>query len=270
MHQENPPNGSLWNINMNAEGGPGEVHSSIVPLLFSLSVTLTLASLLIWPIAILAIPMLCWSIFSWIKEDVNLWDDREVSKQHMGHASWAMIWIILTEIIVFAGFFAFWFWARWHTVSWDGAIASSSWPPADIHHNLAIVMFNTALLSSSGILAHLALLAHDSNSPQRSRIHLYIAIFFGALFLLVQIYEYQHLGFTWQSHPYGTAFFAITGLHGLHVLVGIIALGTITFLHKKGYYENGRRDSFQAVIWYWHFVDIVWVFLFFIIYLEVI
>ena len=270
MHKEQEITESLWKVNMGAEGAPGEVHSSIVPLIFSLSVTLALASLLIWQISLLAVPLLFWSIYSWIKEDVNLWAEREIPQVRMGHASWAMVWIILTEVIVFAGFFAFWFWARWHTVSWDGAIASSSWPPADVHHNLMLVMFNTSLLISSGILAHLALHAHDHGSYKRTRIHLYIAILFGALFLVVQFYEYLHIGFTWKSHPYGTAFFALTGLHGLHVIAGIIALGVITFLHGKGYYDNGRRDSFQAVIWYWHFVDVVWVMLFFVVYLEVI
>ena len=270
MNREHMPSESLWRINMDAHGEPGEVHSSLVPFLFSLSVTLALASLLIWPIAILAVPMLAWSIFAWVREDVTLWELRTVSPEKMGHASWAMVWIILTEVIVFAGFFAFWFWAKWHTVSWDGAIASSSWPPAEIHHNMMLVMFNTALLLSSGIIAHLSLHAHDRGSLARSRRHLHITIGFGALFLAIQMYEYMHTGFTWKDHPYGTAFFALTGLHGLHVLVGIIALGGVAFLHKRGHYDNGRRDSFQAVIWYWHFVDVVWIMLFLIVYVEVI
>lgn len=270
MNREHAPSESLWKINMDAHGEPGEVHSSLIPLLFSLSVTLALASLLIWPIAILAIPMLALSIYAWVKEDVALWNDRKVTEGKMGHASWAMVWIIITEVIVFAGFFAFWFWAKWHTVSWDGAIASSSWPPADIHHNMMLILFNTTLLFSSGIIAHLALHAHDKGSYHRSRLHLYTVIFQGFLFLAIQMYEYSHIGFRWGDHPYGTAFFALTGLHGLHVLVGILALSVVAILHKGGHYRDGRRDSFQAVIWYWHFVDVVWIMLFFVVYVEVI
>lgn len=261
---------SLWKVNMNAHGEPGEVHSSIVPIVFSLAVTLTLAGLIFWPFVLFGFPLLVWSLVAWVKEDVSLWKFREVSQEKTGHASWAMVWIIITEIIIFAGFFAFWFWARWHTVSWNEAIASSTWPPEEIKHNLVLVGFNTALLISSGITAHLALHAHENNALGRARNHLKVTILFGVIFLFVQGYEYAHSDFTWQSHSYGSAFFALTGLHGLHVLFGIIGLSVVFFLHKKGYYDNGRVDSFRATIWYWHFVDVVWVLLFLIVYLEVI
>jgi len=270
MNDSNDQIGSLWRVNMNAKGEPGEVHSSIVPIILSLAVTLTLAALLFWPFIIFGLPLLVWSIVAWVKEDVALWEFREISEEKTGNASWAMIWIIITEVIIFSGFFAFWFWARWHTVSWNEAIASSTWPPAGLEHNLALVGFNTILLVSSGIIAHLALRAHENNALVRARNHLKVTILFGIIFLVIQIYEYANSDFTWQSHSYGSAFFALTGLHGLHVLFGIIALSVIFILHKKGHYDNGRIDSFQAAIWYWHFVDVVWVLLFFIVYLEVI
>ncbi len=84
------------------------------------------------------------------------------------------------------------------------------------------------------------------------------------------LYEYSTAGFIWSSHAYGTAFFSLTGLHGLHVLVGLIMIGAVLFLMAKGHYDRPRHDSFRAIIMYWHFVDAVWVLLFFIVYLEVI
>ncbi|MBT4982076.1 MAG: heme-copper oxidase subunit III [Euryarchaeota archaeon] len=261
---------SAWRANMGVHGDPGEVHSSPVPILFSLGVTLTLAALLAWPFALFGIPLLLVSIKMWITEDVAMWKHREISDEKMGDVSWAMVWIIITEVIVFGGFFAFWFWAKWHTISWDGAISSATWPPSDVHHNMVLVIFNTCLLVSSGIVAHFALHAHDSGRLETSRRHLRITILFGTIFLLVQAYEYANAGFTWSSHPYGTAFYALTGLHGFHVLIGIISLIIVYNLHMKGHYSDGRRDSFQAIVWYWHFVDVVWLLLFSIVYLEVI
>ncbi|MDP6864406.1 MAG: cytochrome c oxidase subunit 3 [Candidatus Poseidoniaceae archaeon] len=270
MNRETSVESSAWTANMNHHGDEGEVHSSIVPLLFSFGVTLSLAALLLWPFALIGLPLLLLSIFLWIKEDVAMWEHRSISEEKMGDVSWAMVWIIVTEVIVFGGFFAFWFWAKWHTVSWDGAIASATWPPEGVHHDLRLVAFNTGLLLSSGIIAHFALHAHDSGRLTTARKHLRITMLFGLVFLFIQATEYANADFTWKSHAYGTAFYALTGLHGLHVLVGLIALSIVHKLHSGGHYENGRRDSFQAIVWYWHFVDVVWLLLFAIVYLEVI
>jgi cytochrome c oxidase subunit III len=269
MTEDNAIADSLWKANMGSHGEPGEVHSSLVPILFSLGVTLSLAALLFWPFALIGLPLLLASIFQWVKEDVAMWKYRASSNEKMGDVSWAMVWIIITETIVFGGFFAFWFWAKWHTISWSGAVATSGWPSAGVNHDLMLVGFNTILLFSSGIVAHLALHAHDAGRSKAAQKHLKVTILFGLIFLGIQAYEYINAGFYWNSHPYGTAFYALTGLHGLHVLVGLISLGTVKYLHSKGHYSEGRRDSFQAVIWYWHFVDIVWLLLFAIVYLEV-
>jgi len=248
----------------------GEVHNSIVPLVLSLGIALTLAGLLVWPFLIVGLALVVWSIFSWVKEDVTMWKHREnPAKDEWGHASWAMIWIIVTETIVFASFFAFWFWAKWHTLYWEDAIGGS-WPAEGIHHNMTLVTVNTVILLSSGYTSHLALHALKDGNSNKSKKMIITTILLGTIFLGVQLYEYMNAGFLWGDHAYGTAFFSLTGLHGLHVLVGVICLSVAGVLVDKEYYSDERHDSYQAITWYWHFVDVVWVLLYFIVYLEVI
>ena len=199
-----------------------------------------------------------------------MWEFREVDEtEKTGDASWAMVWLIITEVIIFGGFFAFWFWAKWHTLEWDGAIAGATW---GIEHEIGMVGIATAILISSGVLAHMALHARDGGDTGKATNLLFGAIGLGLVFLVLQGLEYAKFfqeGHIPSSSAYWTAFYSLTGLHGLHVLGGIVALGTVALLTKKGLYEK-RRDSFQAVVWYWHFVDVVWVLLFFIVYMEVI
>lgn len=250
--------------------GEGEVHNSLMPLILSLGIALTLAGLLVWPFLIVGLALTVFAIFSWVKEDVAMWDSRPLRKsEEWGNAQWAMIWIIVTEAIVFASFFAFWFWARWHTVTWEDAVGGS-WPVEGITHNLTLVSINTLILISSGFTGHKALHALREGDVSKSKLLILVTSVLGLVFLGIQIYEYTHAGFLWSDHAYGTAFFALTGLHGLHVLVGVVCFLSAHQLLSRGYYTKDRNDSFEAITWYWHFVDVVWILLFLIVYLEVI
>lgn len=255
---------------LTSKHGDGEVHNSLVPLLLSLGISLTLAGLLVWPFLIVGLALTVYSIFSWVKEDAMMWDSRpSISSGEWGNASWAMVWIIVTEVIIFASFFAFWFWARWHTVTWEDAVGGS-WPPQGVEHNLTLVSINTLILITSGFTGHKALHALRDDDVSKSKSLIRLTALLGLVFLAVQIYEYIHAGFLWSDHAYGTAFFALTGLHGLHVLAGIICFLTAYQLVSRGFYTKDRNDSFQAITWYWHFVDVVWILLYLIVYLEVI
>ncbi len=88
--------------------------------------------------------------------------------------------------------------------------------------------------------------------------------------MAIQMYEYSNAGFLWGDHPYGTAFFSLTGLHGLHVLVGLLVFIVVAVLMRNGYMSTDRHDGYRAVTMYWHFVDAVWIVLFLVVYLEVI
>lgn len=248
----------------------GEVHNSSVPLEISLGITLTLAGLLLWPSLIIGLALTVHAIYRWVTEDAAMWNDRPTPKgDGWGHASWAMVWIIATEAIIFASFFAFWFWARWHTVNWENAVGGS-WPADGIEHNMVLVTVNTLILLTSGFTGHKALHALREGDSDKSKLLIRVTVVLGLVFLGIQIYEYLHAGFLWGDHAYGTAFFSLTGLHGLHVLVGIICFVTACQLISRGYYTKERNDSFQAITWYWHFVDVVWILLYLIVYVEVI
>ncbi|MBC8437875.1 MAG: heme-copper oxidase subunit III [Euryarchaeota archaeon] len=250
--------------------GLGEVHNSSVPLEISLGIALTLAGLLVWPLLFVGLALVVHSIYRWVTEDAAMWKDRpNPNPDEWGHASWAMVWIILTEAIIFASFFAFWFWARWHTVNWENAVGGS-WPADGIEHNMVLVTVNTLILLTSGFTGHKALHALREDNAAKSKLLIRVTALLGLTFLGIQIYEYLHAGFLWSDHAYGTAFFALTGLHGLHVLVGIISFVIVCQLVSRGYYTKDRNDSFQAVTWYWHFVDVVWILLYLIVYVEVI
>ena len=253
------------------KAGEGEVHSSLAPIMLALSVTLCLGGLLIWPLAVLGIPLLVLSISNWMREEVDLWPYRPTrsSAGDWGDATWAMVWIIITECIIFASFFAYWFWARWHTLSWESAVGGS-WPATGVEHDIALVGLNTVLLLSSGVLAHYSAGFHSEGRLQEAGKSLYAAIALGLAFLAIQMYEYSNAGFLWGDHPYGTAFFSLTGLHGLHVLVGLLVFIVVAVLMRNGYMSTDRHDGYRAVTMYWHFVDAVWIVLFLVVYLEVI
>lgn len=248
----------------------GEVHESLAPLLLALGVTFTLGGLLVLPLAFIGLPLLVHAIRMWVREDVALWKHRPVHDPHVwGDARWAMVWIIITEVIIFASFFAFWFWARWHTIHWEGAVGGV-WPAEGVHHDLTLVTVNTVILITSGAFAHRGVDDLVRGDPVKAGRMFLVTIALGALFLLIQLYEYTQAGFLWGDHAYGTAFFALTGLHGLHVLVGLICFITALILMRKGHYSATHNDSLHAIVYYWHFVDVVWILLYFIVYLEVI
>ena len=249
----------------------GEVHNSAAPIMLALAITLSLGGLLFWPLAVIGLPILAFSIFSWLREETRLWPHRRNRARNgeWGDASWAMFWIIITECIIFASFFAYWFWARWHTVSWDGAVGGS-WPADGVDLNLELTALNTLILLFSGILVEKSEKKHANGDPNGSIKILIGAISMGVIFLIIQLYEYSTSGFLWSDHPYGTAFYSLTGLHGLHVIVGLVALAVIMVLVKGGILGVERHDGFRAVAMYWHFVDFVWFLLFLVVYLEVI
>ena len=96
---------------------------------------------------------------------------------------------------------------------------------------------------------------------------LWLTVILGFCFTLLQIYEYQHASFSFSDHIYGSVFYMATGFHGFHVLVGTIFLAVCLFRGKRGHFNKDHHFGFEAAAWYWHFVDVVWLFLFAAIYI---
>ena len=203
-----------------------------------------------------------------------------------------MIWFIISEIMFFAAFFGALFYARMFAVPWlggegTGAMTNqllwpdydAAWPthgPAELGGTFQTIpgfglpLINTLILLTSGVtltLAHWAL-----KRAQRGLLILWMlaTVALGVIFLFIQGYEYLHayrdLGLTLGSGIYGSTFFMLTGFHGLHVTLGAIMLLVITARCAFGHFSKKNHFGFEAVAWYWHFVDVVWLGLFIFVY----
>jgi cytochrome c oxidase subunit 3 len=206
-----------------------------------------------------------------------------------------MMWFIFSEVMFFAAFFGALFYTRQLAVPWLGgegekAITSLLWPdfqadwpsngPAalgpredgtyEIIPAFGLPALNTALLLTSGLTLTIA--HHALKSGHRGVLKLFLALTFllGFTFLGVQVYEYgeayRHHGLQLGTGIYGSTFFMLTGFHGLHVLVGAIMLVVIWLRCLAGHFTPRQHFAFEAVAWYWHFVDVVWLGLFIFVY----
>jgi cytochrome c oxidase subunit III len=189
------------------------------------------------------------------------------------HHRYGMIMFIASEIM----FFVAWFWAYF-----DASIYSNeaiqyarveklggTWPPKgiEVFNPWHLPLLNTLILLTSGTTvtwAHHALLNGDREGLKKG---LWLTVILGALFTAVQAYEYGHAAFSFSGHIYGATFFMATGFHGFHVLIGTIFLAICLYRAYAGHFSTDRHLGFEFAAWYWHFVDVVWLFLFAAIYL---
>jgi len=187
------------------------------------------------------------------------------------------ILFIMSEVM----FFSAWFWtffkhaifpavedlsvetvATWHAA--DGV-----WPPTGVvtFNAWDLPLINTLILLLSGVTvtwAHHALIEGKRNSLIWGLI---LTVALGALFTMFQAYEYSHAEFPFAGSIYGSSFFMATGFHGFHVLVGTIFLAVCLLRASKGHFKPDQHIGFEAAAWYWHFVDVVWLFLFACVYI---
>ena len=193
---------------------------------------------------------------------------------------WGMAWFIFSEVMFFAAFFGALLYARevasslllksgllWpnYTAAWPSAGPGSkeAFTPMEAW---GIPAINTAILLSSGATvtwAHWGLVkAHRG----QLKLGLALTILLGATFLVLQAWEYGHAAFSLKTGIYGATFFMLTGFHGLHVSLGVIMLTVILGRSLAGHFSPNHHFAFEAVSWYWHFVDVVWLLLFVFVY----
>ena len=206
---------------------------------------------------------------------------------------WSMSWFIFSEVMFFGAFFSALWWARAHSVpalgSLDNALLwpdfKAVWPSAQAGFTASpagtveafktmgpwpLPTINTALLLTSGVtltIAHHALIA---GNRARTILFMWFTLLLGFTFLIVQGYEYHHayseMNLKLTSGIYGSTFFMLTGFHGFHVLVGALMLLFITLRLHKGHFTPQRHFGFEGAAWYWHFVDVVWLGLYIVVY----
>jgi cytochrome c oxidase subunit 3 len=185
---------------------------------------------------------------------------------------YGMILFIASEVM----FFVAWFWAYFnvalfpadvHQVARD-QLLGGQWPPKGIEtfDPWHLPLLNTLILLTSGTTvtwAHHALLENDR---QGLKLGLLCTIVLGVSFTCVQAYEYSHAAFSFAHNIYGATFFMATGFHGFHVIIGSIFLIVCLFRALAGQFKPDQHLGFEFAAWYWHFVDVVWLFLFACIY----
>ncbi len=203
-----------------------------------------------------------------------------------------MVWFIFSEVMFFAAFFGALFYARQFALPWlsgegDGVMTNAllwpefagGWPyngPAAVGGTFQTIpawglpLVNTLILLTSGVTVTIA--HHALKAGRRGQLLAFLGatVLLGAIFLFFQAEEYIHayreLNLTLGSGIYGSTFFMLTGFHGAHVTLGTIMLAVIWFRCLKGHFTGEDHFAFEAVAWYWHFVDVVWLGLFLFVY----
>jgi heme/copper-type cytochrome/quinol oxidase subunit 3 len=178
---------------------------------------------------------------------------------------WGMVLFIAVEATVFALLLASYFYIRFRT----GPV----WPPDGIEApKLKLVLIMSAVLWSSSIPVHLAHGAIRHDRQRKLRVYLALGFLLGAAFLALQcVVEYPDIArheFTPRTDAYGSMFFTITGLHGAHVAVGLLMSAWVQLRARQGAFDRYRHVSVQNFVMYWHFVDVVWVFVLATLYLS--
>ncbi len=197
------------------------------------------------------------------------------------HMRYGMLLFIASEVMFFVGWFWAWFdfslfpvplevaeGAVQNMIGQDGAAALLQWPPKglEVINAFDLPLLNTLILLCSGTTitwAHHALIKGDRQNLIRG---LWVTILLGLLFSAIQAYEYSVAPIPFKGLNYGAAFYMATGFHGFHVIVGTIFLIVCLVRAYKGHFTPKQHFGFEAAAWYWHFVDVVWLFLFIVIY----
>jgi cytochrome c oxidase subunit 3 len=236
--------------------------------------------------------LLIYMMFRWFGQVIGESEGGLYNMQVDRSFRMGMGWFIFSEVMFFAVFFGALFYARQLALPWLGGQGSdvwtnllawpgfeNEWPsngPANVGGEFesmgawGIPALNTAILLSSGVTITIA--HHALKSGQRGVLSMFLMMTFllGFIFIGFQAYEYTHafteLNLTLKSGIYGTTFFMLTGFHGLHVTIGAIMLTVIWLRCLRGHFTPDRHFAFEAVAWYWHFVDVVWLGLFIFVY----
>jgi len=243
---------------------------------------------------ILGLSMLVYMFAGWFADVIAESLSGKYSKQVDISFRMGMGWFILSEVMFFAAFFGALFYARILSVPWLSGAGTgvthqflwesfqASWPMAvmpdpskftqytDVIPAFGVPAINTAIFLTSGVTVTLAHWALQKNNRKALSWWLLATVALGFIFVYFQAGEYAHayheLSLTLNSGIYGSTFYLLTGFHGFHVTMGAIMLSVILFRSLKGHFSKKDHFAFEAVAWYWHFVDVVWLGLFIFVY----
>jgi cytochrome c oxidase subunit 3 len=225
----------------------------------------------VWPMLIGLVGVL-YTMFAWWSDVIKEGQEGYHTPVVMMHHRYGMILFIASEVMLFVAFFWAYFDGFFNVDAAEQiarvAATGGHWPPngVELFDPFHLPLFNTLLLLTSGTTvtwAHHALLHNDREGLKWG---LVLTVLLGAVFTMVQAIEYSQAGFQFTGNLYGATFFMATGLHGFHVLVGTIFLIVCLVRAQAGQFTPKQHLGFEFAAWYWHFVDVVWLFLFASIY----
>jgi cytochrome c oxidase subunit III len=238
------------------------------------------------------IAVLLYMMFGWFGDVIRESESGTYSAPEDMSFRLGMSWFIFSEVMFFAAFFGALYYVRQFAVPWlggegDGFFTNlinwsgyeASWPtngPGAVGGAfepmaaLGLPAINTAILLTSGITVTIAHHALRKGNRQLLALGLLATVVLGFTFVGLQAFEYHHayteMNLTLGAGIYGSTFFMLTGFHGMHVTIGAIMLTVILFRSLAGHFKPDQHFAFEAVAWYWHFVDVVWLGLYFFVY----
>ncbi len=226
-------------------------------------------------------------LYNWFGDAIAESEGGKYSARIDTSFRWSMSWFIFSEVMFFGAFFGALFYARsismpWladfdHKVLWpDFAAQWGNIGPAGTVEAFKtmgpfpIPTINTALLLTSGVTLTISHHALREGQRAKTAFWLFATILLGAVFMGFQVYEYMHayseLNLKLTSGIYGSTFFMLTGFHGFHVTMGAIMLSVVLYRVMKGHFTPDHHFAFEGAAWYWHFVDVVWLGLYVVVY----
>ena len=225
-------------------------------------------------------------LFGWFGAVIRESEDRLYNNKVDLSFRWGMSWFIFSEVMFFAAFFGALFYVRNMSVPDLGSPEqkllwpefTAMWPTNGPYIKdlftpmgaIGIPLLNTIILVSSGGTLTLAHHALKTGNRGALKLWLFITIALGATFIVLQAYEYTHayseLNLKLSTGVYGSTFIMLTGFHGFHVTVGAIMLSVMLVRAFRGHFDAEHHFAFEATAWYWHFVDVVWLLLFILVY----
>ena len=186
----------------------------------------------------------------------------DAAKNHEEHQDlrvFGLLTFLASESLMFGGFFAAYLLLRG---------ATEVWPPEGTEVELLLPTINTIILVSSSFVIHMGDTAVKKNDVKGMRLWYAVTALMGIIFLGGQAYEYLTLGYGLTENVFANCFYLMTGFHGLHVLIGVcLILGVIWRSRREGHYSNVKHTGIEMAEIYWHFVDIIWIILFTLLYI---
>ena len=248
----------------------------IWPLIAAISVVTSTSGLVLymhdlpahWPVFGIGIASLLATFYFWFSNVVKEAQEGHHTPVVQLHMRYGMTLFIASEVMFFVG----WFWAWFDFALFPSQLSDvigGQFPPKAIEAVMdpfSLPLLNTLILLCSGTTvtwAHHCLINGDRDGLKKG---LWLTVLLGMLFTSIQVYEYAHAPFAFGQNTYGSGFYMATGFHGFHVLVGTIFLIVCLRRAYLGHFTPRQHFGFEAAAWYWHFVDVVWLFLFVVVY----